>query len=991
MIRLGELLRVVRVRRHSTEAPTASCTRSVSSVLFRAPLPTSRMLLIRAWNRHDAVRQLTIVRHWPLRNDQVAFSQLINAKYVDVKRPVFLAWASQIARRYQPQEPDSRGAENLGVLAMSPSLRWALVRWKRIGFSRRRDGSPKDELTGESMVLLDGEPSTYASLANSGGELYHSPPTEHDRFRRAARLVARVVQATLPRGLRRRMGIGTEALGSGREMAAPPAGVPTGVLTRLRKRVVGIGKERTVPQEGYLAAAQAYQDDSIRHQPTEDLSGSLPPVYRDITTEETAAPVGVSDGESAGPTQSEEGVPKPSPPEEEGLGSLKGYRGDSVREDRRPVAGRVMPDISPGEVAGRGPAPPSDVEERRVTRFVARLATIHLRRGQEPRKESRRGDDRHAKKTSFLRRLAHIRESRVRSQHVQRTDSPAASRPRQHREGLIRWIEAPSELSVAQQEVRLTPWARRHAAHREFPGPEHPVFAKDSQTGTGFPKDQRTRPMSPLSPSLPADTVDTHERLMIGDETEALQQVEDPSAALRPGQARAKGEEASIRHSMRRILRPFRALMTHRRRLPQAIPGKLLARHQPDTVTGRSGAVQRRTQLDDQHPQVLASLSEGREAETSSAFLQTRPPKYEVRPLEERSERPQGGISTRPAPFRAFRILPTPPLRRLFEMVRRAESAGRSAAKPLSQEDKTTQENLVVEKRTRRRRTERHARTPPIYHHTVLPPERAPEGHTDRVPVGEGKNGEAVSVQRDQQRTKTPGGVRMQPSFRTELPSGGYSGRDMESRRAVLSDSRSEPSFRASQAAIQALSQAGGRPLLLRTRERFERFFGTSLADVRLLSGTAADRLARAFQAKAVTGGWQIFFAADVGEPESPAQRGLLAHELAHVVQQRRLNLPTVRFPSREIGDSDGERLPMVPLLQPKTRQDAMTSSRVTPSYGRSGARSVTIQTAASARITGVDRASPQQQGTDALDALAADVYRVIRNRLRVEHERLPG
>ena len=60
-----------------------------------------------------------------------------------------------------------------------------------------------------------------------------------------------------------------------------------------------------------------------------------------------------------------------------------------------------------------------------------------------------------------------------------------------------------------------------------------------------------------------------------------------------------------------------------------------------------------------------------------------------------------------------------------------------------------------------------------------------------------------------------------------------------------------------------------------------------ALSGVRLHRDDAAARLTEALGARAVTAGTDIFFGADAPAPETRDGRRLLAHELAHVVQQR--------------------------------------------------------------------------------------------------------
>jgi hypothetical protein len=81
-------------------------------------------------------------------------------------------------------------------------------------------------------------------------------------------------------------------------------------------------------------------------------------------------------------------------------------------------------------------------------------------------------------------------------------------------------------------------------------------------------------------------------------------------------------------------------------------------------------------------------------------------------------------------------------------------------------------------------------------------------------------------------------------------------------------------------------TSSGGRPLDSGTQDRMERGFGHSFADVRVHVDAAADASAAAVRARAYTVGHDIVFRAGQYAPETTAGRGLLAHELAHTIQQ---------------------------------------------------------------------------------------------------------
>ena len=88
--------------------------------------------------------------------------------------------------------------------------------------------------------------------------------------------------------------------------------------------------------------------------------------------------------------------------------------------------------------------------------------------------------------------------------------------------------------------------------------------------------------------------------------------------------------------------------------------------------------------------------------------------------------------------------------------------------------------------------------------------------------------------------------------------------------------------------AVASLLGQHGRPLEPSTRSAMEASFGESFADVRVHVDDAGDAAARETGARAFALGPEIAFRGGEYEPDTlPGQR-LIAHELAHVVQQRR-------------------------------------------------------------------------------------------------------
>ncbi len=81
------------------------------------------------------------------------------------------------------------------------------------------------------------------------------------------------------------------------------------------------------------------------------------------------------------------------------------------------------------------------------------------------------------------------------------------------------------------------------------------------------------------------------------------------------------------------------------------------------------------------------------------------------------------------------------------------------------------------------------------------------------------------------------------------------------------------------------LNQSGGQPLSAATRRYMEPRFGMDFSPVRLHAGPQAQQSAEQIQARAFTCGNHIW----LGEGAAESDRGLMAHELAHVVQQHKV------------------------------------------------------------------------------------------------------
>jgi hypothetical protein len=101
-------------------------------------------------------------------------------------------------------------------------------------------------------------------------------------------------------------------------------------------------------------------------------------------------------------------------------------------------------------------------------------------------------------------------------------------------------------------------------------------------------------------------------------------------------------------------------------------------------------------------------------------------------------------------------------------------------------------------------------------------------------------------------------------------------------------------------ASVERVLASSGRPLDPALQQDMEQRFGHDFSRVRLHTDAEAERSARDVNAHAYTVGSNIVFGADQFSPATRSGRQLIAHELAHVVQQSYMGQPRLnRFESR--------------------------------------------------------------------------------------------
>jgi hypothetical protein len=99
---------------------------------------------------------------------------------------------------------------------------------------------------------------------------------------------------------------------------------------------------------------------------------------------------------------------------------------------------------------------------------------------------------------------------------------------------------------------------------------------------------------------------------------------------------------------------------------------------------------------------------------------------------------------------------------------------------------------------------------------------------------------------------------------------------------------------------VKRVLQSGGSPLPKSERSFFESRMGYDLGAVRIHDDKAAAQASQTINAKAFTVGGDIAFGDGAYQPGTPGGRKLLAHELAHVVQQGAAGVQPKRRPEDE-------------------------------------------------------------------------------------------
>jgi hypothetical protein len=99
-------------------------------------------------------------------------------------------------------------------------------------------------------------------------------------------------------------------------------------------------------------------------------------------------------------------------------------------------------------------------------------------------------------------------------------------------------------------------------------------------------------------------------------------------------------------------------------------------------------------------------------------------------------------------------------------------------------------------------------------------------------------------------------------------------------------------------AEFQGVLKTQGKPLATESQSRLETHFGADLSDVHVHTSSEASASAASLDALAYTSGRDIYFARGMYAPSTSSGDQLLAHEVAHVVQQSSGNEPSIAMKS---------------------------------------------------------------------------------------------
>jgi hypothetical protein len=164
---------------------------------------------------------------------------------------------------------------------------------------------------------------------------------------------------------------------------------------------------------------------------------------------------------------------------------------------------------------------------------------------------------------------------------------------------------------------------------------------------------------------------------------------------------------------------------------------------------------------------------------------------------------------------------------------------------------------------------------------------------------------------------------------------------------------------------VHEVLQSPGQPLDTSSRAFFETRFGQDFSRVRVHTDGKAARTARAINARAYTSGPNIVFGSGQYSPRSEEGRRLLAHELAHVVQQT-----AVRSSSFLVQKEPENKPKQTPEKKPVARHDIVLLGE-----GWKGGRELSIVLAHGGRVITVNSVDDAAKALAKIDSPIGTLY----------------
>jgi hypothetical protein len=168
----------------------------------------------------------------------------------------------------------------------------------------------------------------------------------------------------------------------------------------------------------------------------------------------------------------------------------------------------------------------------------------------------------------------------------------------------------------------------------------------------------------------------------------------------------------------------------------------------------------------------------------------------------------------------------------------------------------------------------------------------------------------------------------------------------------------------------------GGRPLSAAERAFFEPRFGADFSNVRVRADPAAAEAARAIGARAFAAGSTVVFARGEHAPGTARGARLMAHELAHVLQARRV--PAFAAPGlvRREGASRPDFIPSPPLVIPDTPEVALPPRRPPALFQEADVFTIALD--------GIGRVGPSSETRETIREAMEPLARAAGKRLRL-------